>query len=177
MGGGRWKQRSAALKIDWARLTAQLGLKGSTVASLQAFKKRNEDVRRRHTLLSQAAQTVDFGHYRQVLGNTGIVDKLEAEFMKFKPVTYDVSRELAAIDKFELAAVKNAEATKACVDQELQALTDTLENITTTRPFEELTIVCFSPLSLSLFFFILSAFAFFFFWRLKGTSTEKERGI
>lgn len=152
------KQRSAALKIDWAHLTAQLGLKGSTVASLQAFKKRNEDVRRRHAQLSQAAQTVDFGHYRRVLGNTAIVDQLEAEFKKFKPVTYDVSRELAAIDKFEQAAVKNAEATRALVDQEIQSLTSTLENITQTRPFEELTIVCFFlfslALSLSLYFLL-----------------------
>lgn len=117
-------------------------------------------MRRRHTQLSQEAQTVDFAHYRRVLGNTTIIDNLEAEFKKFKPVKYDVSRELAAIDKFEQTAVTNAENTKARVDQELQALSETLNNITQTRPFEELTIVCLPFLRLSLLFSALFSFAF-----------------
>ncbi|KAF8449951.1 hypothetical protein BGX38DRAFT_1185545 [Terfezia claveryi] len=132
--------RSAALKINWASLQSQLGLKGSTVASLQAFKKRNEDVRRKHMLLSEAPQSVNFAHYRSILNNTAIVDQLEAEYKKFKPVTYNVSQELEQIAKFEEVAVKNAVETKVGVDKELSALRMTLENIESARPFDELTV-------------------------------------
>ncbi|KAI5809893.1 putative ATP synthase D chain, mitochondrial [Peziza echinospora] len=132
--------RSAALKIDWTRIATSLNLKGSTVTSLQAFKKRNEDVRRKNTLLSEQPQTIDFAHYRSILNNQAIVNEIEAAAAKFKPVTYDVSKQLAEIEKFEAVAIQNAEQTKLGVDAELQDLARTLENIESARSFDELTV-------------------------------------
>ncbi|KAF9772932.1 ATP synthase d subunit [Fusarium sp. DS 682] len=132
--------RSAALKLDWTKVTSSLGLRGQTVASLQAFKKRNEDVRRKVQQLHEQPTTVDFSQYRSVLKNQAIVDEIEKRFNAFKPVTYDVSRQLKAIDAFEAEAVKNAEATKQAVDLELKDLAATLKNIEEARPFEELTV-------------------------------------
>ncbi|KAF5613014.1 nascent polypeptide-associated complex subunit alpha [Fusarium subglutinans] len=132
--------RSAALKLDWTKVTSSLGLRGQTVASLQAFKKRNEDVRRKVQQLQEQPTTVDFSQYRSVLKNQAIIDEIEKRFSAFKPVTYDVSRQLKAIDAFEAEAVKNAEATKEAVDLELKDLAATLKNIEEARPFEELTV-------------------------------------
>ncbi|KAL8824350.1 MAG: hypothetical protein Q9170_008188 [Blastenia crenularia] len=132
--------RSAATKIDWAHITTSLGLKGSTATSLQAFKKRNDDARRRLAALSQQPQSVDFSRYRSTLNNTAVVDEIEQHLKGFKPVTYDVGRQLKAIEAFEAQAVKSAEETKGRVDREVEALEKTLTNIETARPFEDLTV-------------------------------------
>ncbi|EON99017.1 putative atp synthase d mitochondrial protein [Phaeoacremonium minimum UCRPA7] len=132
--------RSAALKLDWAKVTTSLGLRGQTVASLQAFKKRNDDARRKFQQLSEEPTTVDFAHYRSVLKNQAIVDEIEKRFNAFKPASYDLDRQLKAISAFEVEAVKNAEATKSKVDLELKDLEKTLKNIEDARPFEELTV-------------------------------------
>ncbi|KAL8719154.1 MAG: hypothetical protein Q9225_003816 [Loekoesia sp. 1 TL-2023] len=132
--------RSAAAKIDWAHITTSLGLKGSTATSLQAFKKRHDDARRKVAALSQQPQTVDFSRYRSTLNNTAVVDEIEQHFKNFKPVTYDVGRQLKAIEAFEAQAVKSAEETKGKVDQEVGNLEKTLRNIEEARPFEDLTV-------------------------------------
>lgn len=132
--------RSAALKLDWAKVTTSLGLRGQTAASLQSFKKRNDDVRRKVQQLSEQPTTVDFAHYRSVLKNTAVIDEIEKRFAAFTPATYDVSRQLKAIDAFEVEAVRNAEATKEKVDLELKDLAKTLKNIEEARPFEDLTV-------------------------------------
>ncbi|KAI0142153.1 hypothetical protein BJ166DRAFT_95159 [Pestalotiopsis sp. NC0098] len=132
--------RSAALKLDWAKVTSSLGLRGQTVASLQSFKTRNENARRKVQQLSEQATTVDFAQYRSVLKNQAVVDEIEKRFKEFKPATYDVARQLKAIDAFEVEAVKNAQATKEKVDLELKDLEATLKNIETARPFDELTV-------------------------------------
>lgn len=142
-------QRSAALKIDWTKVTSSLGLRGQTATALQAFKKRNDDARRKVQFLSEQPQTVDFAHYRNVLKNQAVIDDLENHFKTFKPATYDVSRQVKAIDAFEAQAVQNAEQTKGKVEDEIVELKKTLENIETARPFEDLTVVCYvtQPLS------------------------------
>ncbi|KAK0633105.1 hypothetical protein B0T14DRAFT_533379 [Immersiella caudata] len=132
--------RSAALKLDWAKVTTSLGLRGQTVASLQAFKKRSEDARRKVQLLSGLPTTVDFAQYRSVLKNQAIVDEIEKRFTAFKPATYDLNRQLKAIEAFEVEAIRNAEATKEKVDLELKDLDKTLKNIEEARPFDELTV-------------------------------------
>lgn len=126
-------------------MTSSLGLRGQTATSLQAFKKRNDDARRKVQVLSELPQTVDFAHYRKILKNQAIVDEIENYFKSFKPATYDVSRQLKAIEVFEAQAVKNAEETKGKVETELTNLQKTLDNIETARPFEDLTVVCFPP--------------------------------
>ncbi|KAN0119824.1 putative ATP synthase subunit D, mitochondrial [Hyaloscypha variabilis] len=132
--------RSAALKLDWTKVTTSLGLRGQTVTSLQAFKKRNEDARRRVTQLSEQPSKVDFAHYRSLLKNQAVVDEIEKHFNSFKPTTYDVGRQIKAIEAFEAQALKNAEETKGRVDLELQDLEKTLKNIEEARPFDELTV-------------------------------------
>ena len=71
-----------------------------------------------------------------------MVDEIEQHFKSFKPATYDVNRQLKAIDAFEAQAVKSAEETKGKVDEEMKDLERTLTNIESARPFEELTVVC-----------------------------------
>ncbi|KAG8631622.1 hypothetical protein KVT40_000762 [Elsinoe batatas] len=132
--------RSAASKLDWTRLGTQLGLKGATLGSLTAFKKRNDDARRRVQILSEQPTTVDFGHYRSVLKNSAIVDELEKQLSGFAVKKYDVGRQLKAIEAFEAQAVKSAEETKGLVENELKDLEKTLENIQGAREFEELTV-------------------------------------
>ncbi|KAI0007026.1 ATP synthase subunit D [Xylariaceae sp. FL0662B] len=132
--------RSAALKIDWAQVTTSLGLRGQTVASLHAFKQRNDIARRKLQLLSEQPTTVDFAHYRSVLKNQAVVDEIEKRFKAFTPAKYDVARQLKAIEAFEVEAVKNAQETKQKVDLELKDLEMTLTNIETARPFDELTV-------------------------------------
>ncbi|KIW09364.1 ATP synthase subunit D, mitochondrial [Verruconis gallopava] len=132
--------RSAAFKLDWTKLSSQLGLRGNTANALVAFKKRNDDARRKVQQLSELPQTVDFASYRSQLKNTAVVDEIEKQFKAFKPATYDVSRQIKAIEAFEAQAVKSAEETKAVVDQELKDLEKTLKNIEEARPFEDLTV-------------------------------------
>ncbi|PBP24647.1 hypothetical protein BUE80_DR004516 [Diplocarpon rosae] len=132
--------RSAALKLDWAKVTQSLGLRGQTAASLQAFKKRNDDARRRVQILSEQPSKVDFSHYRSVLKNQAVIDEIEKYFSTFKPATYDVGRQIKAIEAFEAQAVKSAEETKGRVDLELKDLAATLKNIEEARPFDELTV-------------------------------------
>ncbi|CCX34619.1 hypothetical protein FPQ18DRAFT_335864 [Pyronema domesticum] len=132
--------RSAALKIDWAKITSTLGLKGQTAAQLQAFKKRNEDARRKVVVLSEQSQEVDFAGYRALLKNQAVIDEIESAYKAFKPKTYDVSKTIAAITQFEQAAVKNAETTKSKVDAELKDLNMTLKNISEARSFDDLTV-------------------------------------
>lgn len=123
-------------------MTTSLGLRGQTVASLQAFKSRNDNAKRSVQQLSELPTTVDFAQYRSTLKNQAVVDEIEKRFKAFKPATYDISRQLKAIETFEAEAVKNAQATKEKVDLELQDLTKTLQNIEQARPFEDLTVVC-----------------------------------
>jgi F-type H+-transporting ATPase subunit d len=134
-------QRSAALKLDWTKLATQLGLKGSTANALVAFKKRNDDARRKVAQLSEHSSTVDFAHYRGILKNQSIIDDIEKQFKAFKPATYDVERQIKAIEAFEAQAVQSAQETKSVVDQELKDLDKTLKNIEEARPFEDLTVV------------------------------------
>lgn len=94
------------------------------------------------TLLSEQPQTVDFAHYRTVLKNQAIVDEIEKSYSAYKPQTYDVGRQIKAIEAFEAQAVKSAEETKAVVDKELGDLQKTLRNIEEARSFDELTVVC-----------------------------------
>lgn len=132
--------RSVALKLDWAHVINSLGLRGQTAAALQAFKKRNEDARRRVQLLSEQPQNLDFAHYRSILKNQAVVQEIEKQVNAFKPTVYDVGKQIKAIEAFEAQAIKNAQETKGKVDMELKDLEKTLKNIEEARPFEDLTV-------------------------------------
>jgi F-type H+-transporting ATPase subunit d len=77
-----------------------------TVAALQAFRKRHSDAQRISGQLNAKPTTVDFAHYRSVLKNKAIVDEAEKILTGFKPVTYDVSTHVKAIETFETKAVR-----------------------------------------------------------------------
>lgn len=77
-----------------------------------------------------------------MLKNQAVVDEIEKQFKSWKPATYDVSRQLKAIEAFETQAVQSAEETKSVVDRELKDLEKTLSNIEEARPFDQLTVVC-----------------------------------
>ena len=64
-----------------------------------------------------------------MLKNTAVVDEIEKQFKAFQPKTYDVSRQIKAIEAFESQAVKSAEDTKDVVDRQLKDLQKTLSNI------------------------------------------------
>lgn len=128
------------MKLDWAKLGSQLGLRGGTASSLAAFKKRNDDARRKVQALSETPQGIDFGHYRSLLKNQSIVDEIEGHFRNFKPVTYDVDKQIQAIEQFEKVAMRNAEETKQKVEMELRSLEKALGDIETARPWEETTV-------------------------------------
>lgn len=76
-----------------------------TLAALSAFRKRAADARVAHTTYKNAPKSVDFEHYRSVLKNKDIVAEGEKLFKSFKPVDYDLSAQLKAIEAFEQKAV------------------------------------------------------------------------
>lgn len=133
-------QSRAVSKLDWSKVGTQLGLRGSTASALANFKKRNDDARRRVQVLSEQPTTVDFGHYRSVLKNTAVIDEIEQYFKTFQPKTYDVSKQLKAIESFEQVAIKNAEETKSKVEVELKSLEKALSDIEGARPWDQTTV-------------------------------------
>lgn len=70
------------------------------------------------------------------------MDEIEGHFKGFKPKTYDVGRQVKAIEAFEAQAMKGAQQTREQVDREVQSLEKALRDIETARPFEDLTVVC-----------------------------------
>ncbi|KAH9918166.1 ATP synthase d subunit [Fomitopsis serialis] len=131
--------KAAAAAVDFTRVYSSLGLSKETVASLQAFRKRHADAQRIHAQAAAQPTTVDLAHYRSILKNKAIVDETEKLLSEFKPITYDVSTQLKAIEAFEAKAVAKAKETTEKIDVELKDLQATLANIEDARPFEDLT--------------------------------------
>lgn len=92
-----------AAAINWSKLNVTLPQE--TVASLQAFRKRNDEVKRVLAELKEQTTTVDFAHYRKVLKNQNIVDQAEKAVTNFKPVSYNLDAQLNVINQFESKAV------------------------------------------------------------------------
>jgi F-type H+-transporting ATPase subunit d len=132
--------RTAATKLDWSRVGTQLGLRGSTAAALSNFKKRNDDARRRLQVLQDQPTTIDFSYYRSILKNTAVIDEIESYYKSFQPKTYDVGKQIKAIEAFEQVAVKNAEETREKVAVELRSLEKALGDIEGARAWEETTV-------------------------------------
>jgi F-type H+-transporting ATPase subunit d len=132
--------KTTVTKIDWTKIISSLGLTGTTASSLTAFKKRYDEASKQQVLLSQQSTEVDFNHYRSVLKNKKVVDEIEAKIASFKPVTYDVSKNLKNIEIFEEKAIENAKLTEKSVLEEIKQLQVTLKDIETARPFDQLTV-------------------------------------
>ena len=75
-----------------------------------------------------------------MLKNQTVVSELEKAFSSFKPVEYDLSAQLKAIDAFEKKAVDSAEQTATKVGEELKKLEATLGDIEGARSFDQLTV-------------------------------------
>lgn len=69
-----------------------------------------------------------------------MIDEIEQYFKTFKPKTYDVSKQIKAIESFEQVAIKNAEETKEKVAVELRSLEKALNDIEGARPWNETTV-------------------------------------
>lgn len=130
----------ASSKLNWAKVISTLKLSGKTAAQLSAFKKRNDEARRQLFELKAQETSVDFEYYRSVLKNSAVVDKIEQSFKAYKPATLDASKQLSTIEAFESQAVSNAKETEELVASELKALQETLKNIESARPFDQLTV-------------------------------------
>lgn len=90
--------------------------------------------------LNEQPQEIDFAHYRAILKNTKVIDEIEQYYKTFSPKTYDVSKQIKAIEAFEQIAIKNAEETKSKVGVELRSLEKALSDIENARPLEETTV-------------------------------------
>lgn len=132
--------KSASNKLDWAKVISSLKITGKTATQLSSFKKRNDEARRKLFELQSQPTTVDFEHYRSTLKNTEVVEKIEKFFKSYKPVTVNVSKQLSTIEAFESQALSNAKETEQVVAQELKDLQETLKNIESARPFDELSV-------------------------------------
>lgn len=130
----------ATSAVNWSRIYQTLGLGKNTTASVQAFRKRAEDARRHLQQLKHQRTDVDIAHYKSVLKNQEVISQAEKVLRDFKPVTYDVSAQLKAIDAFEAKAVEAAQASSQKIEAELKDLKATLKNIQDARPFEQLTV-------------------------------------
>lgn len=126
--------------MDWTKVISKLGLTGKTASSLSAFKKRNDEARRQIISLEAQPTEVDFSYYRSVLKNQKVIDEIEKSVNSYTPAKYDVAKQLKSIEAFEAKAVENAQATESVVAQELAALEQTLANIDSARPFDQLTV-------------------------------------
>ncbi|CAI4046394.1 hypothetical protein SUVZ_11G1970 [Saccharomyces uvarum] len=132
--------KSAANKLDWAKVISSLRITGSTATQLSSFKKRNDEARRQLLELQSQPTGVDFGHYKSVLKNSQVIDKIESYVKQYQPVTINASKQLQVIESFEKHAMNNAKETESLVSQELKDLKSTLNNIQSARPFDELTV-------------------------------------
>ncbi|CAG8457031.1 9268_t:CDS:2 [Scutellospora calospora] len=111
----------AATSIDWSKLTITLGLKKETIASLQAFRKRNEEAKRVVSALKQQKAEIDFDHYRNILKNKAIVNEAEKVLNSFKPTKVDLNAQIKIVETFEEKAA-------------------TLSNMEHTRPFKDISV-------------------------------------
>lgn len=91
--------------------------------------------------LQALPSSIDFGHYRETLKNTAVVDEMEKALKEFQVKKVDVSRQIKALEGFEVQAVKSAEETKRVVDEEVGGLRKCLADIESVRGWEEITVV------------------------------------
>lgn len=132
--------KSAANRIDWAKIISNLKITGPTVQQLSSFKKRNDEARHNLLELQNANEPIDFNYYRSKLKNQKIVDDIEKMYKSYKPVVINSKEQIDIISSFEKHAMENAKDTEKLISKELDALQSTLANIENARPFDQLTV-------------------------------------
>lgn len=116
----RTRQRSRHLFQPSFPVITDRVVTAETISSLQAFRKRHGEAQRIHAQYASQPTTVDLAHYRSILKNQAVVDDVAKLLADFKPVTYDVSAHVKAIETFEATAVAKAKETVEKVDIELK---------------------------------------------------------
>ncbi|KAJ1828769.1 ATP synthase d subunit [Coemansia sp. RSA 2703] len=132
--------RKFLTSINWPVINSVLAKHTEITGSLGSFRKGYEEAERQLTQLKEADRPVDFEHYRRVLKNTEIVDKLEKIAKAQKIVKVDLADQLKTISAFEAKAVAAAELYVKETEANLADLSETVKNIEQARPITQLTV-------------------------------------
>ncbi|KAJ2385134.1 ATP synthase d subunit [Coemansia sp. RSA 2559] len=132
--------RKFLTSINWPVVNSVLSKHTEITKSLGAFRKGYEEAERQLTQLQEADRPVDFDHYRRILKNTDIVDKLEKIAKSQKIAKVDLADQLKTISAFEAKAVSSAEQYVKETQASLSDLSETVKNIDQARPVTQLTV-------------------------------------
>ncbi|KAJ2765148.1 ATP synthase d subunit [Coemansia nantahalensis] len=132
--------RKFLTSINWPVVSSVLSKHTEITKSLGAFRKGYEEAERQLTQLKEADRAIDFEHYRQVLKNTEIVDRLEKIAKAQKVAKVDLAEQLKTIAAFEAKAVASAELYVKETAANLADLSATVTNIEEARPITQLTV-------------------------------------
>ncbi|KAG5440933.1 hypothetical protein PCK2_000088 [Pneumocystis canis] len=100
--------RSAATKINWAKLRSCYGLNTTTITSLAEFQKRNLDARAKVRLLEEQAREVNFAYYHSMIKNKTLLNEIERDLKGFKPLKYHVDEQIKVLQVLETKALQSA---------------------------------------------------------------------
>ncbi|KAJ2353200.1 ATP synthase d subunit [Coemansia erecta] len=132
--------RKFLTSINWPVVSSVLSKHTEITKSLGVFRKGYEEAERQLTQLKETDRPVDFEHYRRVLKNTDIVDKLEKIAKTQKIVKADLASQLETISAFETRAVSSAQLYVKETEANLADLSETVTNIDQARPITQLTV-------------------------------------
>ncbi|KAI9474958.1 ATP synthase d subunit [Coemansia sp. RSA 990] len=132
--------RKFLTSINWPVINSVLSKHTEITKSLGSFRKGYEEAERQLTQLKEADRPVDFEHYRRVLKNTDIVDKLEKIAKSQQIAKVDLQSQLQTIAAFEAKAVASAELYVKETQANLADLSETIKNIEEARPITQLTV-------------------------------------
>ncbi|KAJ1661995.1 ATP synthase d subunit [Coemansia sp. RSA 1813] len=132
--------RKFLTSINWPVVNSVLSKHTEITKSLGAFRKGYEEAERQLTQLQEADRPLDFDHYRRILKNTDIVDKLEKIAKSQKIAKVDLADQLKTIAAFEAKAVTSAEKYVKETQASLTDLNETVKNIEQARPVTQLTV-------------------------------------
>ncbi|KAI9499749.1 ATP synthase d subunit [Coemansia spiralis] len=132
--------RKFLTSVNWPVINSVLAKHTEITKSLGSFRKGYEEAERQLTQLQEANRPIDFEHYRRILKNTEIVDKLEKIAKAQKIVKVDLADQLKTISAFEAKAVASAEQYVKETEANLSDLSETVKNIEQARPITQLTV-------------------------------------
>ncbi|KAK4684876.1 F-type H+-transporting ATPase subunit d, partial [Tremellales sp. Uapishka_1] len=132
--------KSASAAVDWTKIYSGLGLGKETITELQAFRARHSAALNKNAALKSSAPSIDLSHYKSILKDQQAVQTAEKVLAEFKPVDYDVTKWNGVVEAFEGKAVAAAKETLTKISAEESSLNETLSNIQSARPFEDLTV-------------------------------------
>ncbi|OMJ09280.1 ATP synthase subunit d, mitochondrial [Smittium culicis] len=131
--------RKLIQSVDWPKISSVLSKRPEVSKSLMAFNKKYQEIDRELSSLREQKLDLDFAHYRKVLKNQQIVSELEAKYKAYKVEKLDTAASLAVLAEFENNAVSAANNYAAELETKLSGLNETIANIVSARPVEDLT--------------------------------------